>query len=344
MFAVAAAAALLAPACSPDESTSETVDAAPVVPDARAQPDARSFEPTGDHYQYVIDTIQLPADSDEAEALGLDVDGDAVTDNGLGQLIQVLNGALSTDVGALLTEQVDDGRVIVLANLQTVSFGDAERVGFWILRGADPVPQPCLDAGDTICRRHLTGTGSFTVAPGATTDSLIGGNIAGGFFNGYDFGTITIYVPVMAGAPPLAVAIVGARAYVDVGESGLMSGKLAGGLTDEEIQTNLLPQLLVLWNDRIAEQCSGTSPDCCPDGSDGDQLVDLFDSDGSCDLTLQELQDSIFLNALLEPDVDLLDAEGFYNPREDGVLDSISIGIGFTAVPATYDLPPDIAQ
>jgi hypothetical protein len=337
-LAAAGAAALLALGCSPSRTSGDPADAGAV--DA-AGPDAREFEPTGEHHQFVIDSIQLPRNAQEAAELGQDVDGDGTVDNALGQIIQILEAAVNTDVGALLTSQVDDGTVIILANLQATSLVNAERVGFWILRGGDPLPEPCADVFDTECRRHLDGAGSFSVL--AADDAFIGGNIDDGHFLGSDFGTVTLYVPVMVGAPPIEIGVIGARAVMRVQGDGLTVGRLAGAITETEVQESLLPQLLALWNQRIAEQCFGTYPDCCPAGTDGAQLVDLFDADGSCDLSLEELQESSLINALLAPDVDLLDAEGFYNPNKDGVLDSVSLGVGFTAVSASFIPPADIA-
>jgi hypothetical protein len=57
-------------------------------------------------------------------------------------------------------------------------------------------------------------------------------------------------------------------------------------------------------------------------------------------VTLAELRDNALLGLLLEPDVDLLDEDGEQHP--DGVPDSVSLGISFTAVPAQYEIPPGL--
>ena len=43
----------------------------------------------------------------------------------------------------------------------------------------------------------------------------------------------------------------------------------------------------------------------------------------------------------ISSDLDLLDASGKFNPRQDGVKDSLSVGLGFTCVPATFTTPGD---
>jgi len=43
----------------------------------------------------------------------------------------------------------------------------------------------------------------------------------------------------------------------------------------------------------------------------------------------------------VSPDLDLLDSSDKFNPGQDGVKDSYSIGLGFTCVPATFVSPED---
>ncbi len=45
------------------------------------------------------------------------------------------------------------------------------------------------------------------------------------------------------------------------------------------------------------------------------------------------------MGSLLSPDVDRLDETGAFKPRRDGIKDSLSIGLGFTAVPASFSAP-----
>ena len=68
--------------------------------------------------------------------------------------------------------------------------------------------------------------------------------------------------------------------------------------------------------------------------------------DAQAFLSLAELEQSNLIAQLTVPDVDLLDADGNFNPRDDGVLDSIAIGLAFTSVGATFTAPadPDVDQ
>lgn len=70
-----------------------------------------------------------------------------------------------------------------------------------------------------------------------------------------------------------------------------------------------------------------------------EDAIDLYDGDGDCHVSASEIRagrDSLLLFA---PDLDLLDAQGNYAPNQDGVVDSISLGLRFTAVRATFDTP-----
>ncbi len=64
---------------------------------------------------------------------------------------------------------------------------------------------------------------------------------------------------------------------------------------------------------------------------------DDTDTDGT--ITADELRTNALIMSLLSPDVDLFGSMGNDDPRVDGVNDSLSFGVGFTAVGAVFDLP-----
>ena len=92
------------------------------------------------------------------------------------------------------------------------------------------------------------------------------------------------------------------------------------------------------------ERCLNEAPPCCDEGSTGETLVDLFDEEpepsGDCTITLDELKNNDLISSLLAPDVDLFDADGNFNPRQDMVKDSLSLGVGFSAVGAVFTITP----
>jgi len=309
-------------------------DPAPAV-DAAVRPDAELREPQGDHHPYAIDSILLPTNDSESQALGLDIDGDHEVDNGLGTVIALLSSN-GNDPNAALTDQIDEGDIIHLADVQARGLDAAEDVGMFVWSGANPQPPACIDTLDTVCRRHFTGTGSFDVTTATPQETMIFGEIANGHFSGSS-GVIFLEVPVIVGAAPLTLKVIGAHAEVDVGDTGLTEGRLGGAVPDTYMQAEVLPQIADAIATVTARDCFGTSPNCCDADSDGETVVNLFDTDADCEVQLQELYDSSLLDIVLAPDVDLLDEEGL--DGSDGEDDSLSLGIGFSAVRAIYETP-----
>jgi hypothetical protein len=302
------------------------------------RPDAEPKLPIGEHQKYVVDSATLPVTEDDAQALGLDLDGDGDVDNKLAVVTQLLASG-GADVNFNLAQQIAFGDVMHLADLQATSLVDATASAIYVWMGANPSPTPCLGPGDTVCGRHLTGTAHFDVANTDPVAAMTFGRVSGGHYSG-DRGKLTLEIPIIATAAPLTLEIIEARIEVDVAPGALTNGRIAGAITAEFIHDHLLPQLQDAFAVEIVVDCTGVSPNCCFDDTNGKQLIDLFDADGSCTVSLQELRDSSVLGSVLAPDVDLLDSEGF--PGQDQVLESLSLGLGFTAVPAFYDLPPGL--
>ena len=139
----------------------------------------------------------------------------------------------------------------------------------------------------------------------------------------------------------LRLNLIGARADVRVSASGLMQGRLGGGITTAEINTNVLPAVKDILDTVAAEDCTGTFPDCCTEDSDGALIFDLFNTEESadCELSVDEIGGSALVSSFLSPDLDLLDDGGNFNPNKDGVDDALSVAVGFTAVPAVFTNP-----
>ena len=111
---------------------------------------------------------------------------------------------------------------------------------------------------------------------------------------------------------------------------GCANGKLGGGVTVDEFRSTLLPALAAGLNQVIKTDKAVATP-----------LLQAFDSDHDGTITLQELENNPVLMLAISPDLDLLDASGKFNPGQDGVKDSYSMGLGFTCVPAKFTAPGD---
>ena len=304
-------------------------------------PEAEELDESGTHNTYVLDSLTLPTNPTEANELGLNIDFDDndIPDNQLGKILATLASAAGGDfdLQTSMAESLNAGEMILLASMQATSLTTATGAGMWVYLGDMPSTAPCSTPDDTVCGKHFDGQTSFSIAADSPDDALITGSIAAGKFSGGP-GSMRLDLPLV-GSTPLVLNLLGAQAKVNVSADGLMSGRLGGAVTEEDLQEDVLPALHSILVEVAAEDCTGTAPNCCVVDSTGELLYDLFDEDSSCDISLMELSNNSLISTLLAPDLDLLDAKGNFNPGSDGVLDSLSLGIGFTGVGGTFTPP-----
>ncbi|MDF3066854.1 MAG: hypothetical protein K0R38_2455 [Polyangiaceae bacterium] len=287
---------------------------------------ASELVPEGEHYGFVIDTMMIPTNNNQARELAFDLNGDGVPDNQLGAVFGTL-AVMGLETGT--EELVESGVVILLVDLQTTSFSRAAAAGFNTFYGTNPVPDPCVDDGD--CGRHLDGTGSFDL----TDDELEGEPCIGPIEDGVFSGT--------GGALPVRIAYSGqpldltlSEAHVELtglSEDGFTTGRIGGLLTVARIDTQLVPGMHAAVAASIAADCTGASPSpaCgCVEGSTGSTNLNLYDMDDDCEVSLEEVKENTLTASLLAPDVYL---DG------DGTADGLSVGFGVTGKRATFELP-----
>ncbi|MBT8494738.1 MAG: hypothetical protein KJO07_16905, partial [Deltaproteobacteria bacterium] len=184
--------------------------------------EAPPLDPNGTPTNFVVASIDVPTSGSEADATGLDIDGDGNVDNQLGDIFATV-GSLSPaiDLQGSVDTSVANGASIVLVTVQATSLSASTGAGLFFYLGDNPSNPPCSGPDDTICGGHLDGATSFDIAANSPTDALVTGNIAGGRFTGGP-GSITLEVTVAEGTDPLRLNLIGARADVRVSESGLM--------------------------------------------------------------------------------------------------------------------------
>src|SRR5690606_10203617 len=103
-----------------------------------------TVDPTGDHYQYVLERVLVPTNSNESSMFALNIDGDPMNrpENALGMAL----GAVVSQSGGELDLQgeldlsVQAGSIIVLADVQATSLATATGVGVRVLLGENPDP------------------------------------------------------------------------------------------------------------------------------------------------------------------------------------------------------------
>jgi hypothetical protein len=298
-----------------------------------------TIDPTGTNNTFVISALDLPENGSEATMLGLDIDGKAMdgVDNQLGSVLGAIGG-LAPDLALQesLDGQVDQGQIVVLANIKAKDLANSTGVGLYVLIGNEPtMPAACTDATDMVCRKHLAGTGTFTISADSPPDASLAGRIVGGKFTGGP-GRVTLQI-ALAGGEPIDLPLQKARAEISgITTNGFMSGKIGGAIAQTDIDAGVIPAIGETVRTSLTDSgCMATgnptaTPPCgCMMGSTGAQLIGLFDTmPKNCEVSDMEVD--ALVSQFLTPDIDL---DG------NGTNDAISLGIGVTAVKGTFPAP-----
>ncbi|MBA3456762.1 MAG: hypothetical protein H0T42_26975 [Deltaproteobacteria bacterium] len=301
--------------------------------------DGGTVIPEGEHYQFVSKKAYVPTNNNQAREFGLDLNGDKTVDNQLGMVLGTLS-TMGFDIQATINEAVAEGSIILLVDFQTPdpTFTSSSASGLRVLLGDVPTPAAC-NLGETYCntatppvctgcQRHLNGMGSFTVAAGSPP--ALGGKIINGTFTGGP-GDLSLQI-ALGGTDGIQLDLIGARAKASgISADGMTSVILAGALTEEDLNTKVIPAISTQIAPVIAEDCNAlTSPPACGcmAGSTGKTVLDLFDGgDGTaknCAVSVEEIKQNSLIQSLLAPDVTI-----------DG-RKALSLGIKVETVKATF--------
>ncbi len=306
--------ALLLPLCAAcgDDGSAKPTDAAVDVPiDMPADAMLDAPPPIPGFHHYVMDTLRVPGNNTEARDFGLDLDGNGTIDNQLGMVTGTLSG-MGFEVQAATTAQIDHGQVLELFRLFAQTFTSEPVATFTAYVGANPNPAACAGASDTVCRRHLTGSGTFSIAAASPMTQPLGGTLTNGSMTTQP-GHLVVPVTVFTGAStPLYLTLVGAKVQVTMAsDAKLMQLKLTGGVTQTDIDGKLIPAIRDGAQAQVMKDCTmpGSPPTCgCAAGSSGKTMLDLFDGDVAgtqkdCTVSEAEVRGSSLIQALLAPDV-----------------------------------------
>ena len=276
------------------------------------------IDPAGEHVQYVIDTITFT----DAEPLApTDLDCDGAPDHALDAILrQVYQDVFVTDLQAVTQETVDDGRILHLIDVQTTDLEEAIHVGLQVHVGID---------GDGDPDDNFSGSEQFTIDASAPTSPLAG-SIHGGQI-AVDIGTIPLQI-ALPGVEDTFVLELSAGFFEGSIAADRLSGTMSGSLTADEVENGFLPVVHATMTSVIDAECTPG----CPPNSRADTLLGIFDNDNDGVLAFEEVRDHPVVQALLQPDVDVLDSAGNVNPSCDEELDSLSFAVHVTGVPARF--------
>ena len=270
-------------------------------------------------YHFVTNKLLIPTTQEQAQAYALNIDGDPQrqSENLFGNLLTMLvTAAPGLELQSTVDQAVNAGQIVTLHVLQANNLVNDQNASWSIFLGQPALSAPRFDGAD-----------KFTVNPAAPTNSLIAGPIVNGHFAG-GMGTVRIQMVILGS--PVEVNLIGVRVEADVTEKGCANGKLGGGITVDEFRSQILPALADGLNRIIkVDKTAATT------------ILQVFDADQNGIISPAEIENNLLLKLALSPDLDLLDASGKFNPRQDGVKDSMSIGLGFTCAPASFTAPGD---
>jgi hypothetical protein len=297
---------LLLAACNMPEPTSAPMP----TPTVAAPPPA-----TGVEYTFVTNKLLLPTTQEQTQAFALNIDGDAqqTPDNKFGDLFTMLTSTIQNiELQPALDQAVNGGQLVLLHAVKADDAMNAPDVSWSIFLGQKTQSPPKFDGSD-----------KFTLDSAMPAPTPIIGSLTNGHFAG---GPGAAKVQIFLLGRTVEVNLIGVRLEADVSAQGCINGKLGGALTVEEFHDNILPPIVDELNLVVkADQTAANT------------LLPTFDSDSNGQITSQELESNPLFMIATAPDMDLLDASGAFNPGQDGVKDSYSVGLGFTCVPATWE-------
>lgn len=279
----------------------------------------------GDHYQYVVDELRVPSNNLTARESALDLDGDGIVENQLGQIFSLLH-QFELGVGDTAREAVLRGGLVMLAELVTMDFEDSKLSGFTTYLGGDPVPAPCLDpARLETCGQHLLGQGTFSVEDGSASDRAVGKIVDGVFENAVGALPVELVIdPTM----PIRLDLHAARVRLTQMSEGHISAIIGGGITKADVEGVVIPQAVAQMVRIVDAECAqpdGAAPCGCVRGSRAQLIQDSFDSDDNCTISIAELSSNSIVRGLIASDI-----------RVDGE-NLLSFGIGVELTSATFE-------
>lgn len=299
-----------------------SVDAPPVIVDA-PEVIVDGTPAVGMKHHYVANKVVVPQNNTQAQSEGLDLNGDGAVDNQFGQILATFAGQGFNTQTAYDTA-VAQGKVIILAELQTDDFTTQAAAGFTTFTGTNPNPPACAGSADTTCGKHLLGTASFTVAPPEDAP-LVGNLVQGTLVTSASGGKLPLSLAI--GNATFTVELVGARAKVSGASATGLTAILAGGILQSDIQTKVYPAFAATMNGVVQASCTmpNNPPGCgCASGGSGAQVIGLFDTNHDCKVSVDEVANNQLITSLFMPDLTV-----------DGQK-ALSVGIQVTAVAATF--------
>jgi hypothetical protein len=286
--------------------------------------DAGLCTPSGaNHTKWFINKLTLPQDRMQSS---LDLNGDGKNDNQLGNIVGALL-AQNLDLQQPVDAAIAGGTDVMLLDVAATALTADACAQTTFANGADH-PGPDLDGGT-----------AFTVDNAIASTLFVGPIAASRFtsqpepFNQVVAQKLQIKLPMFGAG---VFTLWGAHLSWRYAGNNLIEGTLNGALTNDDLQTKVMPAMAATFNAQIQAD---------PSSSVSQQLKQIFDNGGSsgCTATANdgviatcEVSTNSIIKNVLSPDVQMFQ-NGAYQPNAQNVTkDSFSIGLAFTAAEASF--------
>lgn len=296
----------------------------------------------GTAIKYVTSDVALPSGT---MTFGIDIDGNGKADNQLAKITGVIGSQF--DLAGPVTKAVKDGDLLIGMAVTAENLTDAcASVSASLLK--KPANPPKLDGTDTLM-----------VDAGQMTANLFGGIGPAGSTTAGNLSTvlppkqtadnvqkIQLNIPLAGGILPLAIA--GAHVQGTVNANGIMSGQIHGVISKADVDSKVIPAIAQVLTDLINKD---------PNGSSAKTVIQLFEdmnnpvskmkcavakdccatNPATCKIIAEEVKGQALIGSFLAPDVQVFDSAGAWKPVAGGTdKNGLSVGLGFTAVKATF--------
>jgi hypothetical protein len=302
----------------------------------------------GNSAKSVANAVMVPM---QRQDYAIDLNGDGRVDNQLGNIIGALEGQM-LHVQDGVNTSVMNGTLVLLLNENSAdaTYQSDGCAASTVNVGKSVTTPPKFDGSDSfmIDTGQQGGTfagpikaGKFSSAPPATTKKPV---------------TLSIQLPLVSGAAPVTLKVNGAHLQFTRSSSGMVTGgQLNGAIKSDDVQMNIIPNVATLLTNRVMAD---------PTSSTNMQILSIFDNGGKADaacggttcknpsygsrpgmcavahdniIDTCEVSTAGLIQNVLAPDVQMFDAAGNYAPNPNNTMkDSLSIGLAFTAVKASF--------
>lgn len=290
--------------------------------------------------QFVAKQLTLPS---LTRSYAMDLDGDGSRDNHFQPLFAGLQAA-GFHPQALVNNMVTRGKGMTLVEV----LGSARTSGCSATVRLQPALQPATPP-------KYDGKDAFSVQPGHSALSLEGtvadgtlGTTLPADLQSTEVTPLRIYINLIDGVT-VPLDLYGVQLEGTMSDDGTLEGELHAVLRKQDIDEQIIPAMAQALTAKVHKDPADPMAQAIvsffedPDSATSKAKCEAeperccAQSPTTCDISVAELRENTLLMQSLEPDVQMFQ-DGVWNPTPEGTAkDSLSIGFGISAVPASFE-------